>query len=148
MTDGSVYAAVHAEWFDDLGTGAFVLALSDQDHEAYMLEPWVRSEREAWVYASIHASAAAFELLPDLEPERLVVVGDRPDLSQLVRMTWPGRLGEALAIRDARWPGIRHKCRRFTDRQQLRAMLREYAEVETLKVNPDDGVYDNTKENK
>ena len=129
-----IHAAVHAEWFDDLGTGAFVLALSEREHEAYMLEPWVRSEREAWVYASIHASAAAFELLPDLEPDRLVVVGDRPDLSQLVRMTWPGRLGEALAIRDARWPGVRHKCRRFTDRQQLRAMLREYTEVETLKA--------------
>lgn len=129
-----IHAAVHAEWFDDLGTGAFVLALSEREHEAYMLEPWVRSEREAWVYASLHASAAAFELLPDLDPAQLVVVGDRPDLSQLVRMRWPGRLGEALAVRDERWPGIRHKCRRFTDRQQLRAMLREYAEVEALRV--------------
>jgi hypothetical protein len=130
MQGSRVHAAVHAEWFPDLRTGAFIAALSEDDHEAYMLEPWVSSEQEAWVYAAIQATAAAFELVPDLEPWELVVAGDRPDLSQLVRRTWPGRLGEALRIRDERWPGVSHKCKRFTDRVRLRAMLREFVEVE------------------
>jgi hypothetical protein len=128
-----IHSAVHAEWFEDLGTGAFVLALSEEDHEALMLEPWVRSEREAWVYASIHASVAAFEMMPDLDPSSLIVVGDRPDLAQLVRQRWPGKLGEALAVRDARWPGIRHKCRKFVDRRDLRDMLREFVQDESEK---------------
>lgn len=122
-------AAIHAEWFEDLGTGAYTVALDGGVGEAHVVETWVRSEQEAWVYATLHGTLAALEYRPDVCSEDIIVVGDRGDLSQLARRAYTGRLGEAISLVNARWPGVRHRCRAFTDRRRLRDALRNLVEV-------------------
>jgi hypothetical protein len=68
---------------------------------------------------------AARERSPWVEGHELTVIGDRPDLAQVVRRAYAGRLGDAIAIRDARFPGVNYRCRRFIDRKNLRSVLRE-----------------------
>lgn len=121
-------AAVHAEWFDDLGAGAYTVALDGGKGEAYVIEGWVHSEREAWVYAAMHGILAAMEAKPDTYPGDLWVIGDRGDLGQLLRAEWPGKLGDALGIVHERWPGVGARCKSFVDRRTLRRVLRQLVE--------------------
>lgn len=116
--------AVHAEWFDDLNAGAYTVALDGGKGEAFTLEDWVKGDKEAWVYATLQGLLAAEEARPGIHDERLVI-GDRPDLAQLVRRSWPGRLGDACRMRDERFPGARYRCRAFINRPVLRSVLRD-----------------------
>jgi hypothetical protein len=121
----AVIVAVHAEWYDDMRAGAYTIALDGGVGEAFTIESWVSNEAEAWVYATMQGLLAARERVPSVEGHELLVIGDRPDLSQVVRRAYTGRLGDAVAIRDAKFPGVTYRCRRFVDRKRLRSILRE-----------------------
>lgn len=126
-------AAVHAEWFEDLGAGAYTVALDGGKGEAHVLEDWVANEADAWAYAAMHAVLAAMEAKPDTDPATLWVIGDRGDLSRLVRAKRSDMLGDALAIMRERWPGVGYRCKTFADRARLRRVLRELVEVTSNK---------------
>jgi len=130
-------AAVHAEWFDDLGAGAYTVALDGGKGEAHVVEGWVTDEREAWVYASLQATLAAVEARPGVDTSTLTVVGDRGDLSQLMRKPWQGKLSEAVSLVGERWPGVKHRCKVFTDRAHLRGVLRKLVETVQAKERGD-----------
>jgi hypothetical protein len=122
-------AAVHAEWFADLNTGAYTVALDGGKGEAHVVEEWVTNEQEAWVYASLQGTLAALQARPDVDPSDIIVIGDRGDLSKIVRRAFAGRLGEALAQVNERWPGVQHRCKTFADRARLRSVLRNLVET-------------------
>lgn len=130
-------AAVHTEWFDDLGTGAYTVALDGGKGEAHVVEEWVTNEQEAWVYASLQATLAALQARPDVDPSTITVVGDRGDLAKLVKRPFAGRLGDAVAQVNERWPGVRHRCKVFTDRLHLRKVLRRLVETVQAKERGD-----------
>jgi hypothetical protein len=117
--------AVHAEWFDELHAGGYTIALDGGVGEAFVIEDWVTTEAGAWVYASMQGLLAARERVPSVEGHEILVIGDKPDLAQIVRRPYTGRLGEAVAIRDAEFPGVSYRCRRFVDRKRLRSVLRD-----------------------
>jgi hypothetical protein len=121
----AVIVAVHAEWYDDMRAGAYTIALDGGVGEAFTIENWVSTEAEAWVYATMQGLLAARERVPSVEGHELLVIGDKPDLAQVVRRAYTGRLGDAVAIRDAKFPGVTYRCRRFVDRKRLRSILRE-----------------------
>ena len=123
--------AVHAEWFEDLDSGAYTVALDGGKGEAFVIEDWVKGDQEAWVYATLQGLLAAEEARPGDPSERLVI-GDRPDIAQLVRRSWPGRLGDACRLRDERFSNVRYRCRAFLNRPILRSVLRDLVISSTL----------------
>ena len=128
--------AVHAEWFDDLDSGAYTVALDGGKGEAFVVEDWVKGDQEAWVYATLQGLLAAEEARPGDPSERLVI-GDRPDLAQLVRRSWPDRLGDACRLRDERFSNARYRCRAFLNRPILRSVLRDLVISSTLTEPPE-----------
>jgi hypothetical protein len=126
-------AAVHAEWFYDLGMGAYTVALDGGIGEAFVIEEWVSGEQEAWVYATMQAILAAVEARPGVDPATLFVIGDRGDLSRLVRQPFSGKLQEAQRLVSERWPGVSYRCKSFADRVRLRTVLRHLAETTRAK---------------
>jgi len=103
--------AVHAEWFDDLNAGAYTVALDGSKGEAFVVEDWVKGDQQAWVYATLQGLLAS---------------------EQLVRRSWPGRLGDACHLRDERFPGVRYRCKAFLNRSILRSVLRDLVLSSTL----------------
>jgi hypothetical protein len=124
--------AVHAEWFDDLNAGAYTVALDGSKGEAFVVEDWVKGDQQAWVYATLQGLLASEELNPSVPHEERLVIGDRADLAQLVRRSWPGRLGDACHLRDERFPGVRYRCKAFLNRSILRSVLRDLVLSSTL----------------